>query len=126
MTHQSYIEFNDGSKFAVENFKLLSTKDNEQKLFDENGDAISLHIPEMLKVKFEIDLAGQKYDEAISLLSTGRNFTTVNFEKEFEKEFDSGIGYSNCQACLINKDAASKKAYILCNWIYNESNILTV
>lgn len=125
MTYQSYIEFNDGSKFAVENFKLLSTKDNEQQLFDENGDAISIYVPETLKVKFEIDLAGKKYDEALSLLGTGSNFTTVNFEK-YDAGIDSGVGYSNCQACLINEDAASKKAYVLCNWIYNESNILTV
>lgn len=123
MTHHSYIEFNDGLKFDVENFKLLSTKGIDEQLFDENGECCNLHIPDQLKVKFEIDLKKQKHDEIISLLATGINFTAVNYEEE-EKE--SGVGYSNCQAFLINEDPTSKKAYVVCNWPYTETNLLNI
>ncbi|WNY27865.1 hypothetical protein MmiEs2_00410 [Methanimicrococcus stummii] len=122
MTHQSYIEFNDGFKFDVENFKLLSTKENDEQFFDENGEAVKLHIPDQLKVKFEIDLKDQKGSRVISLLSTGENFTTV----DYEGEENAGTGYNNCQAFLINEDVESKKAYVVCNWPYAEANLSSV
>lgn len=123
MTYRSYIEFNDGLKFDVENFKLLSTKGIDEQFFDENGKSFNLHVPDQLKVKFEIDLKKQKHDEVLSLLTTGINFTAVNYEEE---DRETGTGYSNCQAFLINEDSASEKVYVVCNWPYTENNLINI
>ncbi|WNY23664.1 hypothetical protein MmiHf6_09750 [Methanimicrococcus hongohii] len=122
MTHHSYIKFNDGSKFDVENFKLLSMKENDEQFFDENGRVFSLHVPDQLKVKFEIDLKDQNYIQALSMIGAGSGFTTVNYEDDDEKD---GTGYNNCHVFLINEDTESKKAYVVCNWTYTEVNLLS-
>lgn len=123
MLDKSYIVFNDGSKFAVENFKLLSAKNNEQELIDDEGHSFNIFVPETLKVKFEINLHEKNCTDVLSKLSEGINFTAVNYDLD---EYTSGTGYCNCQICLINQDADSGKAYVLCNWPYTESNIQSV
>ncbi|MDV0445316.1 hypothetical protein MmiAt1_08890 [Methanimicrococcus sp. At1] len=124
MASQSYIEFNNGAKCPVENFKLLNAKNSEQQLIDENGDVVSLHIPETLKVKFEMDLSEKEAEEILSLLNNGHNFTTVHYDHDAELE--NGVGYGNCHALVVNKDPASKKAYVVCNWPFTEMNILNM
>lgn len=124
MAHQNYIELSDGSKFTVENFKLLTTQDKDVNLIDDDGEVYRIHVPETLKVKFEIDLDHPEHAQAVSLLKTGVTFTAVCYD--YEEEDSRAVRYCNCQVYLVNEHPEVRKAYVICNWIYDESNLQDV